>query len=268
MDTSFRVPWVEMFRRGGVDADVRLEAARGLLAPRPSEQLALLVLLTGDDDPTISAAAETTLGQVPSARLQALIARPDTPSEIKTFFESRGIVAAPSDIEDETPLIDVGPEPPRILDDDPLRPASGEPRVAEGAPGALQKIAQMTIPQRLSLAMKGTREERAILIRDANKIVSLAVLASPKLTETEVESIARMTSVMEDVLRTIASTRAWMKSYAICSALVKNPKTPPAISLNLMPRLTDRDLRNLSTDRNVPEVVRMTARRRTARLKT
>ena len=75
MDSSFRVPWVEMFRRGGVEADVRLEAARGLLAPRPSEQLALLVLLTGDDDPTISAAAETTLGQIPSARLQALIAR-------------------------------------------------------------------------------------------------------------------------------------------------------------------------------------------------
>ena len=68
--------------------------------------------------------------------------------------------------------------------------------------------------------------------------------------------------------KNIASTRAWMKSYVICAALVKNPKTPPAISLNLMPRLTDRDLRNLSTDRNVPEVVRMTARRRAARLKT
>jgi hypothetical protein len=269
MDSSFRLPWVEMFRRGGVEVEVRLEAARGLLAPRPSEQLALLVLLTGDDDPGVAASAEATLGQIPAARLQVLIARPDTPLEIRAFFESRGIVAVPSDSEDETPLIDVGPEPPRILDDAAVGQATDDPPAAEGkAAGALQKIAQMTIPQRLSLAMKGSREERAILIRDANKIVSLAVLASPKLTETEVESIARMTSVIEDVLRTIASTRAWVKSYAICAALVKNPKTPPAISLNLMPRLTDRDLRNLSTDRNVPEVVRMTARRRVTRLRT
>jgi len=71
-----------------------------------------------------------------------------------------------------------------------------------------------------------TREERAILIRDSNKLVNAAVLSSPKLTETEVERIAKMTSVSEEVLRIIGRTRAWMKNYSIAAGLARNAKTP------------------------------------------
>jgi hypothetical protein len=110
--------------------------------------------------------------------------------------------------------------------------------------------------------MKGTREERSILIRDPNKIVAVAVLSCPKMTETEVESIAKMASVSDEILRIIASTRAWMKRYGVVAALVRNPKTPVAISMNLLARLTDRDLRTLSSDRNVPEILRITARQK------
>jgi hypothetical protein len=260
MDTAFRTPWVELFRRGDVDPDVRRQAAQGLLAPRPAEQLALLVQLTADADPDIAASAEATLAGVPQRRLEALLARPDAPADIREFFAARGIEAVgPADDEDH-PLVDAGEEPAPVagLGDE----AAGTVPEDAKAVGALQKIALMSIPQRLALAMKGRREERAVLIRDPNKLISLAVLSSPKLTESEVESFARMTSVSEEVPRTIAATRAWVKSYAICLALVKNSKTPLGVSMNLISRLNDKDLRSLSTDRNVPEVLRSTARRK------
>jgi hypothetical protein len=114
----------------------------------------------------------------------------------------------------------------------------------------------------MSRATKGTREERAILIRDPNKIVAVAVMSSPKLTEAEVEAIAKMSNVSDEILRIVAHNRNWMKSYAIVSALVKNPKTPLALSMNLMNRLNEKDMRMLSTNRNVPEVLRTTARKK------
>ncbi len=264
MDTPFRSAWLEAFRRDTGDVEVRLQAAQGLLVPRPAEQLALLVLLTSDGDPAVASAAEATLNRIPRARLQGTLARADVPSDIRVFFEERGVQPADTaDVDSESPLVDLAPEPPHVLREDELRAVTDGARHDEPvAAQALQKIAQLSIPKRLALAMKGTREERAILIRDPNKLISLAVLSSPKLTETEVESFARMTSVSEEIPRAIAGTRSWAKSYAICAALVKNPKTPLAISMNLLSRLNDKDLRSLSTDRNVPEVLRSTARRK------
>ena len=71
-----------------------------------------------------------------------------------------------------------------------------------------------------------------------------------------------MANVSEDVLRTIANNRAWLKNYSVVLALVKNPKTPVALSMNLMARLSEKDLRMLSTDRNVPDALRMKARKK------
>jgi hypothetical protein len=117
----------------------------------------------------------------------------------------------------------------------------------------VRRVAALSIPQRISLAMKGTREERSILIRDPNKIVAVAVLSSPKMTETEIESIAKMGSVSDEILRLIAHTRAWVKNYQVVLALTRNAKTPIAVSMNL---------RMLSSDRNVPEVLRIKARKK------
>jgi hypothetical protein len=93
-------------------------------------------------------------------------------------------------------------------------------------------------------------------------MVSLSVLSCPKVTETEIESFARMGSVSEDVLRTIGQTRAWVKSYNVVLALVKNSKTPVALSLQLLNRLNESDVRRLSIDRNIPEPLRIGARRK------
>jgi hypothetical protein len=93
-------------------------------------------------------------------------------------------------------------------------------------------------------------------------MVALSVLSSAKVSESEVEAYARMPTVGEDVLRTIGSSRAWTKNYAIVVALTRNPKTPLAISLRLMNRLADRDLTLLSIDRNIPDPLRVAVRRR------
>ena len=71
-----------------------------------------------------------------------------------------------------------------------------------------------------------------------------------------------MQNVSEDVLRIIGSNRAWMKNYGIVLGLTKNPKTPLAMSMNLMARLNSKDLQKLAVDRNVPEALRIAARKK------
>jgi len=253
MDAGFRTPLLDFFRRGEVARDIRLLAAQGALAPRAHEQLGLLMLLVGDQDPDIAHAAEATLEGIPRDSLAAFLARSDASAEMRTFFALRGIDPADAPAPDaEAPIVETGPEP-EPMPDEPDEKKDGSTQ---------RKIASMTIAQRMSLAMKGTREERAILIRDPNKIVAVAVLSSPKLMEQEVESIARMANVSDEILRIIAHTRAWVKNYGIVVALTKNPKTPVALSMNLLSRLNDKDLRTLSTDRNIPDVVRITARKK------
>ena len=173
------------------------------------------------------------------------------PIDLREFFGDRGIF--PAEI------------PPIELDEDPLIDANaveGEGDEPEERVTGTQELAAMTFPQRLKAAMKGTREQRAILIRDPKKIICATVLSSPKVSVPEVEGFARMQNVSEDVLRIIGSNRAWLKSYGVILALTKNPKTPLTLSMNLMTRLTSKDLAKLSVDRNVPEALRISSRKK------
>ena len=239
-----------------------MQAAQGSMAPRAHEQLALLMLLVDDQDPEIASAADATLTMIPRASLEAFLARSDASTEMREFFASRGVQPADTPApEADAPLVEV-----RLHDDDALLsedPAADE-EFSEGQvrQSTVQKIAALNVAQRMALAMKGTREERAALIRDPNKIVGVAVLSSPKITETEIESIAKMASISDEILRMIGFSRNWTKSYAIVHALVRNPKTPLAMSMNFLSRLAEKDLRNLSTNRNIPEVLRVTARKK------
>ncbi|HXG63811.1 MAG TPA: hypothetical protein VNO70_01820, partial [Blastocatellia bacterium] len=124
-----------------------------------------------------------------------------------------------------------------------------------------QQVALMSVKDRVMLAIKGTREARAILVRDPNRIVAAAVLRNPRLTDTEIETIAALKSVPEDVLRQIGQNRAWTKSYTVIHNLLRNPRTPIAISLGFLNRIQTRDLRALSTNKNIPDVIRTTAAR-------
>ncbi len=126
---------------------------------------------------------------------------------------------------------------------------------------AFQRIVRLNGAQKAVLALKGGREERLILIRDSNKVVALGVLKNPRITEPEVESIANMRNVTDDVLRQIGINRDWSKQYSIIVGLVQNPRTPPSVSTNFISRLNPRDLKALVRSRDVPELVRRMAKR-------
>lgn len=125
----------------------------------------------------------------------------------------------------------------------------------------LNRILKMGMKDRTKLAMKGDRESRNILIRDPNRIVAQAVVANPRLTEQEAEKIAAMRSVTEDILRQIAINRQWNRSYAIIHNLARNPRTPIANVMNILPRIQLRDLNAISKNKNVSDAVRRQAMR-------
>jgi hypothetical protein len=130
----------------------------------------------------------------------------------------------------------------------------------EGERGsALQKISRLDIKGRIQLAMKGTKEERSLLVRDGTKVVALAVLESPKISDGEVEKFASQKNVLEAVLRQIPLKRRFVKHYGIVRNLIFNPRTPLDISLGLMKNLLVHDLRNLSGNKEVSETVRKLA---------
>ncbi len=126
---------------------------------------------------------------------------------------------------------------------------------------AVQRIYRLKTAEKVVTALKGNREERAVLVRDPNRIVATAVLGSPRLTDAEVESFAAMKNVSDEVLRIIGANREWSKRYGVVSSLVRNPRTPLAISLGMVSRLNPRDLKSISVDKNVPEVIRKQAQR-------
>ena len=142
----------------------------------------------------------------------------------------------------------------------------GEFRVEDGEVGServsvLNRVLKMGMKDRVKLAMKGDREARNILIRDPNRIVAAAVVQNPRITEQEMEKIASMRSIPEDLLRQIANDRQWSRSYLIVHNLARNPRTPIANVLNVLTRLQTRDLLALSKNKNVSDAVRRQALR-------
>jgi hypothetical protein len=230
-------------------------AARGAMAPRAHEQVALLVLLADDPEADIAATAAKTLDALPLEPLRAFLARADVPSEIRQFFSRRGVepAAAPA-VDSAEPLLDTA-----------AAPAGDDAAGKDEAKDDPKLLSSLSIVERMKFAMKGTREQRAQLIRDSNRMVAAAVLSSPKLTEAEVEAFTKMGNVSEEVLRIVGTNRSWLKNYGVVLGLVKNPKTPPGISMQLINRLSERDVKMLAVDRNVPEALRLIARKLTVK---
>jgi hypothetical protein len=223
----------------------------------------LLDLLLGN---TAVRADQKSLIQEIKERLDRLASRETAPTpEDAEGTEDTGAEEQPD--EDELTIEDVA----RILEVDvgelltASEIAGGNEFEEEGVPeeirGVYQKIITLNTSQKAIMAIKGGREERSILIRDTNRLVALAVLKNPRLPEGEIESIAGMRNVHEAVLRYIGSYREWTKNYNITVSLVRNPRTPPGVSTNFINRLNNRDLKSLSKDKNVPELIRRMSKR-------
>jgi hypothetical protein len=326
MDPGYRSPLIDLFMRGDAARDIRLLAAQGALSTVAHEQLALLVLLTDDQDIEVAHTARATLEALPPAALRVFLAGPGVPEAMKQFFAARGVAPAAtatsasastaSSAEGPTPAASApgasasnalnppAPAPaasssaastaaaPIPVASAPVAPAPAAAPVtsspvapAAGASGSVQAegdeqdddddddvaaigdkaaptlLAGLPIKKKIKLASKGTREQRAQLIRDPNKLVAAAVLSSPKLTDAEVEAFSKMQNVTEEVLRVIGMNRTWLKNYGVILGLVKNAKTPAAISMQLLQRVNERDMKMLAVDRNVPESLRLAARK-------
>ena len=259
---------MEILRAGKVPLLVRRRAAEGNLPVSLQEKIEILVCLCCDPDEATRKTALTTLNKWDAAELNNLLGNPETPTAILEFAvrhllpERRELAKA---LGGNPALRDVPKE--RIHDGAVVETAlTGVDAEAEDASQPaperqtlLQKINHMTVAEKIHAALMGNQEERTILVRDSNKIVSRAVLQSPKLSDQEVENIATMKNVSEEVLRLLAMNRKFIRSYGVARNLINNPRTPIDTGLPLIHRLNDRDLKELSRNKNVAEVIRSMA---------
>jgi hypothetical protein len=141
----------------------------------------------------------------------------------------------------------------------PTKPAVAAHLQSGHRDNAMQKINRLDVKGRIQLALKGNKEERSLLIRDGTKVVALAVLEAPKLSDGEVEKFALQKNVLEAVLRQIPLKRRFMKNYIVVRNLVSNPRTPLDLGLGLMKHLQIQDLKNISTNKEISETVRKMA---------
>jgi hypothetical protein len=163
---------------------------------------------------------------------------------------------------EEPELAEVSLGPSDMSEDEAMvRYLSEDERQSTEKVSAVQKIYRLNTAEKLIMALKGTREERTILVRDPNRLVASAVIGSPRLSDPEIEAFSAMKNISAEILRKIGTHKEWMKRYPIVSNLVRNPRTPIGISMGLVPRLTPRDLKHVANDRNVPEAIRKTAQK-------
>jgi hypothetical protein len=180
--------------------------------------------------------------------LNYVLNHPKTPAQARKFIAQILKVNVPAVIENE----DVPP-----FEDD-----WSEERRAQSL---FQTIQKLRVGEKILLALRGSREIRNLLLRDTSKEVVMTVLENPKITESEIELLAKQRTTPDDILRKIANKREWLKNYAILHSLVTNPKTPTSISIRLITGLKIKDLSIIEKNRNIPEPVRAVVKRKILR---
>lgn len=191
----------------------------------------------------------------------------ETEAQIAQFVAEHAAEIAAEEGKEFQLVEESGSEPGPVVtpeeDEKRFVPAAPKPRTKaqqdKDRLSPLQKISGLTVGERVQLAMKGNKEERFILVRDGSRVVSSAVLESPKVTDQEIEAYASMKNVQESVLRGIAAKRKFMKIYAVVRALANNPRCPLDVQLTIVKNLLNMDLRNLSMNKNVSDTVRKVA---------
>jgi hypothetical protein len=113
----------------------------------------------------------------------------------------------------------------------------------------------MSMAQKVAIALKGNKEVRTLLLRDTNKVVAVAAIKNPRLTEQEVAAVASSKSTNEEVIRIVSNSREWTKSYGVKLALVQNPKTPLGVAMRFLPLLNHTDLKSIAKSKNLPSAI-------------
>jgi hypothetical protein len=209
--------------------------------------------------------------------LDALLANPQLTPDVRRraletreeFFDKKARIAAqqPAEVEvgEDEAMLSLSDEPiADLLEKAALEPENDSPppslleseKVDEKKMSVFSQILLMSVSEKVQAAFKGGKTERMILIRDHNRLVCGAVMRNPRMSEAEVESIASMRNIAEEVLRLITLKREWISKYNIVVTLARNPKCPVGVVLPLINRLTLRDLKGLKDDKGVSETVR------------
>ena len=260
---------------------VRRKACRGELPVSLQEKIELLVLLAAGVEGEDQNTALQTLQSWPLEELQKVLRDPAAPVAVLDF-SATNLVPHREELGDtllQNPSLpdhlrvwlanalaliaearssessEAAASPPPTVESRDSNREAEKPKAVT----AIQKTQRMTVVQKVKSALTGTREERMLLIRDSNKLVARAVMQSPKLTEQEAENYSSMKDICEEALRVMTLNRKFMKLYVVVRALVNNPRTPIDIGLHLLPRVHELDLKRLSINRNVSDVIRHTA---------
>jgi hypothetical protein len=271
-----------MMKDGTAPDSVRRKGARGDLPVSLVEKIEILVFLSTHPDVELSQQALQSLRHWNTEELDQVLSDPSTsPVVIDFVFEqmleeqkdlrealtktpaSSGPLPPPTDTRElgatwntSAPAnSELAASPSSAVKQESARAADTDPEHET----LLQRIARLTVAQKVRRALMGSQEERLILIRDSNRVVVRSVIQSPKLSDSEIEFFAAMRNVQEEVLRIISKNRVFMKNPGVIRALVFNPRSPVDVSLPLIKLLKDRDLKLLTVDKNVPDAVRASA---------
>ena len=123
-------------------------------------------------------------------------------------------------------------------------------------------VSQMSMGQKLKLALSGNKAARELLVRDSNKMIAMGVLKNPRITEEEVQRVTLSKGSSDEILRHIARNKEWMKSYSIRIGVLTNPKTPLTVSLKLLEYVYEKDIQGISKSKSIPSALASAARRR------
>jgi hypothetical protein len=184
----------------------------------------------------------------------------DVPRLVEAHRRVHGVdPAAPAaePVETAAALIaEYGEELAREAVDEGARPAEAEAKKLT----ITQRVMRMSVSEKIKLATLGNKEARTLLLRDSNKLVSMAAATSPRITDGEILSLANSRTVNADVLRYVYSNRELLRTYAIKISLVKNPKVPLPTALKMLYTLQEKDIKELARDRNVPQTIQAQAK--------
>lgn len=232
-----------------------------VLEVREDDSVKIMAALNqGIDDATLTALASTGPEEVIAALAEdkellaakpflkdALRANPQTPGYVKTAIsEFKPKADAPVKRPEEKLHADLTDEKRAKVDEQNI----------------YKLISQMNTGQKLKLALSGNKSARDLLIKDSNKVISMAVLKNPRITEEEVQKVTLTKGTNDDMLRQISRNKEWVKSYGIRVGMLTNPKTPLTVSLKLLDSVYERDLQAIAKSKNVPNTLASAARRK------
>lgn len=287
-------PEVARIVKAGAPRELQLQAARGELLEGIDGLNALLFLCQGLDR-ELKALALATVRKMPAgellptlrqrdlhyqlldfiARVRAqdtevlnvLLGHPAVAEKTLLFLARKGPAEVLDLLRQKVPSVRTNPifqeafaENPSTVQEDSAQESFEEGEEEENK-SKYQLALEMRVADKIETALKGDKEWRGLLIKDANKLVSSAVLKNPRITEGEILALAKNKAATDDQIRLITLNKEWVKNYQIKLALVLHPRTPLPKALRYMGVLTEKDLKALAKSRGVSQVIVNQARR-------